>query len=62
MLAHDSHGTYDVPPFAAAEPGVPAELAARAAEWSIGDTILIPARAGDVRFAASEAGAPATEG
>jgi hypothetical protein len=51
VLAHDSHGTYPVPPFAPGEPGVSADLAARAAEWSLGDTIHIPPLAAAVRFA-----------
>lgn len=50
VLAHDSHGTYDIPPFAEGETGVAAAEAARAAEWSLGDTIVIPPRATDVLF------------
>lgn len=50
LLPHDAHATYDVP----AGPGsqcVPAAMAARAAEWSLGDEVRICASAHDVRFA-----------
>ncbi len=50
VLAHDAHGTYDVPALAIGEPDVPAELAARAAEWSLGDEVLIPLTSISVRF------------
>lgn len=50
ILAHDAHGTYGVPALAVGEPGVPAELAARAAEWSLGDEVLIPLSSESVRF------------
>lgn len=53
LLPHDAHATYDVP----AGPGsksVPAAMAARAAEWSLGDEITICASAGEVRFVARE--------
>ncbi|SCB37089.1 Nicotinamidase-related amidase [Rhizobium hainanense] len=49
LLPHDAHATYDVP----AGPGsqdVPAAMAARAAEWSLGDEIGICASARDVHF------------
>lgn len=49
-LAHDAHGTYDVPALASGEPGVPAALATRAAEWSLGDDVLIPLTSESVRF------------
>jgi len=50
VLAHDAHGTYNVPALATGEPEVPAELAARAAEWSLGDDVLIPLTSEFVRF------------
>ena len=50
ILAHDAHGTYHVPALAYGEPDVPAELAARAAEWSLGDEVLIPLTSDTVRF------------
>jgi nicotinamidase-related amidase len=49
VLAHDSHATYAVPGFGE-EPGVPAEMAARAAEWSLGDTVRIPATSAEINF------------
>lgn len=50
VLAHDSHATYDVPALLPGEADVPASLAARAAEWSLGDTIVIAEGASEVRF------------
>jgi streptothricin hydrolase len=50
VLAHDAHGTYNIPALANGEPEVPAELAARAAEWSLGDDVLIPLTSESVRF------------
>lgn len=41
LLPHDAHATYDVPPGPGGSPGVPATLAARAAEWSLGDEVQI---------------------
>jgi nicotinamidase-related amidase len=49
LLPHDAHATYDVPAGPGSE-GVPAVMAARAAEWSLGDEIRICASAWDVRF------------
>ena len=50
VLAHDAHGTYRAPPLTNGEPEAPAELAARAAEWSLGDEVLIPLTSESVRF------------
>jgi nicotinamidase-related amidase len=50
VLAHDAHGTFHVPALASGDPEVPAELAARAAEWSLGDGVLIPLTSESVRF------------
>ena len=50
VLAHDSHATFPVPPYLPGEPEVPAEHAARVAEWSLGDTVIITPLATDVRF------------
>lgn len=50
VLAHRAHGTNDVPAGPGRSPAVPAALAARAAEWSLGDEIEIVACAGDVTF------------
>ncbi|MCU9531607.1 isochorismatase family protein [Pseudomonas mosselii] len=41
LLAHDAHATYDVPPGPGGSPGVSAALAARAAEWSLGDEVVV---------------------
>jgi len=49
LLPHDAHATYNVP----AGPGsqeVPAAMAARAAEWSLGDEIIICASSHEVNF------------
>ncbi|NGO73163.1 isochorismatase family cysteine hydrolase [Streptomyces boncukensis] len=59
VLPHDAHGTYDVPPAPGDTAGVPAALAARVAEWSLGDEVEITAAARDVRFTAPFA-APVT--
>lgn len=50
VLAQDAHGTYHVPAPASGEPEVPAELAARAAGWSLGGDVLIPLTSESVRF------------
>lgn len=50
LLPHDAHATYDVPAGPGSQ-GVPAAMAARAAEWSLGDEVRICASASDVRFA-----------
>ncbi len=49
LLSHDAHATYDVPAGPGSQ-GVPAAMAARAAEWSLGDEIRICASAREVRF------------
>lgn len=49
LLPHDAHATYDVPPGPGSE-GVPAAMAARAAEWSLGDEVKICASVHEVRF------------
>lgn len=51
VLAHDSHATYPVPGFGD-EQDVPAEHAARVAEWSLGDGVHIVPRSCDVTFRA----------
>lgn len=50
ILPHDSHATYDVPPGPGGSAKVPASMAARAAEWSLGDEITIAASVADIRF------------
>ena len=49
LLPHDAHATYDVPAGPGLQ-GVPAAMAARAAEWSLGDKVRICASACEVRF------------
>ena len=52
VLPHDGHATYDVPPGPGGSPGVPAALAARAAEWSLGDDVRVLPGADAVVFRA----------
>ncbi|WP_369201699.1 isochorismatase family protein [Streptomyces sp. PU-14G] len=54
VLPHDAHGTYDVPAAPDISEVVPAAMAARAAEWALGDEIEIVPFAADVRFAGTE--------
>ncbi len=49
LLPHDAHATYDVPAGPESH-GVPAAMAARAAEWSLGDEIRICASVNEVVF------------
>lgn len=49
LLPHDAHATYDVPA-GPGSAGVPAAMAARAAEWSLGDEIMICASVDEVVF------------
>lgn len=51
ILANDAHATYDVPPGPGRSPMVPARLAARAAEWSLGDDIVLVDAVEDIAFA-----------
>lgn len=51
ILANDAHATYDVPPGPGRSPMVPARLAARAAEWSLGDEIVLTDAVEDIAFA-----------
>ncbi|WP_429806759.1 isochorismatase family protein [Ensifer sp. B1-9] len=51
ILASDAHATYDVPPGPGRSPMVPARLAARAAEWSLGDEIVLVDAAEEIAFA-----------
>ena len=50
ILPHDGHATYHVPPGPGGSEGVPARMAARAAEWSLGDEIRIVPSAHAVSF------------
>ncbi|EOR07578.1 hypothetical protein F896_01951 [Acinetobacter genomosp. 15BJ] len=49
LLAHDAHATYNVPAGPGSN-GVPAAMAARVAEWSLGDEIRICASVNEVAF------------
>lgn len=55
LLPHDAHATYDVPAGPGSE-GVPAAMAARAAEWSLGDEINICSSVHEVSFATRRSG------
>ncbi|MGO4450086.1 isochorismatase family protein [Phyllobacterium sp. TAF24] len=52
ILAHDAHATYDVPEGPGGSEPVPARMAARAAEWSLGDEISLLGTATDISFQA----------
>lgn len=54
LLAHDAHATYDVPPGPGGSPAVSARLAARAAEWSLGDEVVIVGAAVEIGFGAAD--------
>lgn len=53
LLPHDAHATYDVPAGPGSE-AVPAAMAARAAEWSLGDEIMLCASVDEVGFIKSK--------
>lgn len=53
ILPHDGHATYPVPPGPGYSEGVPAVMAARAAEWALGDEVRIVPSACAVSFACS---------
>ena len=50
LLAHDSHATYAVPAYGPTDSPVPSEMAARSAEWSLGDGVLLPEHGGSIEF------------
>ena len=51
VIAREAHATYDVPEQGSLAPSVPARLAARAAEWSLGDEPVMVDRSWQVAFA-----------
>ncbi|MBA8876387.1 isochorismatase family protein [Phyllobacterium myrsinacearum] len=55
ILPHDAHATYDVPAGPGGSEPVPARMAARAAEWSLGDEIIVVGTAADVCFQTASA-------
>lgn len=50
ILPHDAHATYDVPPGPGGSGGVPAAMAARAAEWSLGNEVRVVPSVREVGF------------
>jgi len=50
ILARDAHATYDVPEDRIHAPAVPAHLASRVAEWSLGTDPAIVDRSADLAF------------
>lgn len=50
VMAHDAHATHDVPEQGPFAPAVPARLAARAAEWALGDEPVFVDRSTQVQF------------
>jgi nicotinamidase-related amidase len=51
VLPHDAHATYDVPAGPGHDQLVPAAVAARVAEWSLGDQIELAGTSAEVDFA-----------
>jgi nicotinamidase-related amidase len=54
LIPHDAHATYDVPPGPGGLEMVPAKLAARAAEWSLGERAIIVPSAVALDFSPSD--------
>jgi nicotinamidase-related amidase len=54
IIPHDAHATYEVPSGPGGVEMVPARLAARAAEWSLGDRVIIVPSAEALDFSPSE--------
>ena len=52
VIAHDAHATCDIPPAPGIGGLVPAAVVSRVAEWALGDSVEIAARALDVTFTA----------
>jgi len=50
VLPHDAHGTYDIPAGPGFDQDVPAAVAARVAEWSLGDQVELVPRSDAVSF------------
>jgi hypothetical protein len=47
---HDAHGTYDIPAGPGFDQDVPAAVAARVAEWSLGDQVELVPGSDEVSF------------
>ncbi|ARX81228.1 MULTISPECIES: isochorismatase family protein [Streptomyces] len=52
VIAHDAHGTYDIPAAPGISDAVPAATVSRVAEWALGDEVEIVPSADDVSFVA----------
>lgn len=52
VIAHDAHGTYDIPEAPGISDAIPAATVSRVAEWALGDEVEIVASADDVSFVA----------
>jgi nicotinamidase-related amidase len=50
VLPHDAHGTYDIPAGPGFDRDVPAAVAARVAEWSLGDQVELVSTSAEVCF------------
>lgn len=50
VMPHDGHATYDIGPAPGATEGVPAAMASRVAEWTLGDEVEIVAHTTEVIF------------
>ncbi len=50
VLPHDAHGTYDIPAGPGFDQDVPAAVAARVAEWSLGDQMELVTGSDEVSF------------
>ena len=52
VIAHDAHGTYDIPAAPGISDAVPAATVSRVAEWALGDEVEIVPSVDDVSFVA----------
>ena len=58
VMPHDAHATYDIGAAPGISAEVPAAMASRVAEWSLGDEVEVVAHASDVEFVPVGASAP----
>ncbi|WJV50686.1 isochorismatase family protein [Streptomyces flavofungini] len=52
VIAHDAHGTYDIPAAPGISDAIPAATVSRVAEWALGDEVEIVPSVDDVSFVA----------
>ncbi|WP_229909404.1 isochorismatase family protein [Streptomyces flavofungini] len=52
VLAHDAHGTYDIPAAPGISDAIPAATVSRVAEWALGDEVEIVPSVDDISFVA----------